>query len=125
MRANSFLSLPLCLSAGIALSSAAAKSQSTPEDSASQPNAIEDNRIWRPVWRDAVSTVWEGTEPVVLSGLGDAGAAISRYVEVASGLNYQDADGQWQPSQDLIELMPDGTAAALRGPTKAHFNPNP
>jgi hypothetical protein len=32
--------------------------------------------------------------------------------------------GQWVESQDLVELTPDGSAAAVRGPMKAYFNPN-
>jgi len=45
-------------------------------------------------------------------------------VDVGSGLNYLDANGNFQPSRDLIELMQDGSAAALRGPIKAYFSPD-
>ncbi len=31
---------------------------------------------------------------------------------------------QWRPSEDLIELQSDGSAAALRGQHKIHFSPN-
>ena len=41
-----------------------------------------------------------------------------------TGLNYQDESGTWRESQDLIELMPDGSAAALRGSLKARFSAN-
>ena len=48
-----------------------------------------------------------------------------RYVEIASGLNYLDpATGQYQPSQDLIELTADGGAAAVHGPAKLYVKPN-
>lgn len=42
------------------------------------------------------------------------------------GLNYvpDPATGEWAVSQDLIELMPDGSAAALRGPAKLYAKAN-
>jgi hypothetical protein len=46
------------------------------------------------------------------------------YVKMGTGLNYQDESGTWRESQDLIELLPDGSAAALRGSLKAHFSAN-
>jgi hypothetical protein len=38
-------------------------------------------------------------------------------------LNYLDNSGEWRESEDLIELMPDGGAAALRCPNKVLFSP--
>jgi hypothetical protein len=49
---------------------------------------------------------------------------IHRFVAVGSGLNYLDDSGQFQSSKDLIELMPDGSAAALHAPLKVRFSPN-
>lgn len=46
------------------------------------------------------------------------------YIEVASGLNYVDENGQWAEAQDLIELTYDGRAAALRGQTKLYAEAN-
>jgi hypothetical protein len=43
-------------------------------------------------------------------------------VQVGTGLNYLDASGAWQPSQDLIELTPDGGAAASRGSYKVYWS---
>ncbi len=48
----------------------------------------------------------------------------STFVEVASGLNYQDESGIWRASGDLIELADDGGAVALQGPIKVRFNGN-
>lgn len=45
-------------------------------------------------------------------------------IEVGNGLNYIDSNNAWQQSQDLIELTPDGGAAALLLPNKAFFGPN-
>jgi hypothetical protein len=43
---------------------------------------------------------------------------VHRITEVGASLNYQDDNGEWQPAADLIELMPDGGAAALRAQNK-------
>jgi hypothetical protein len=45
-------------------------------------------------------------------------------VELGSGLNYQTASGDFLPSQDLVELLPDGSAAAAHGPLTVHFSPD-
>ncbi len=75
--------------------------------------------------RDGVSTTWEATEPVTNAVTGAVTNVPHRYVEIASGLNYLDpATGQYQPSQDLIELASDGGAAALHGPAKLYVKPN-
>lgn len=55
--------------------------------------------------------------------LGQAVAQTNSYVEVGTGLHYLQT-GQWVDSQDLIELQPDGSAAAVRGPHKVYFAPN-
>lgn len=48
-----------------------------------------------------------------------------RYVEYGSGLHYQDDFGQWQESQEVIDLDPATQGAvAERGPWKAFFSPN-
>lgn len=52
-----------------------------------------------------------------------------QFIQVESGLNYIDYStgpaGAWRPSEDLIELTPDGGAAALHGPNKVYFSPTP
>jgi len=74
--------------------------------------------------RDASSSTVTWTESISNAVTGAVSQRNHSYVQVGSGLNYQDEAGQWQPSQDLIELTADGGAAALRGPHKVHFNPN-
>jgi hypothetical protein len=50
--------------------------------------------------------------------------AASQYVELASGLNYQDPAGAWLQTQELFEPLPDGGYAAERGPHKLRLAPN-
>ena len=38
------------------------------------------------------------------------------YVELASGLNFKDANGQWQPTREEFNATPDGGLAAEFGP---------
>ena len=48
-----------------------------------------------------------------------------RYTEVATGMHYQDANGQWAESKEQIDLLPNGQgAAAQQGQHKALFPPN-
>jgi len=61
------------------------------------------------VSRDAHSRVWERTV-YERSPSGQAIAMKHRYVELATGLNYW-SNGQWQESQELIELFPGGAIA--------------
>jgi hypothetical protein len=79
---------------------------------------------WSITARDQMSITREYVEPVLDASTGKTTNKVHRIVEVGNGLNYQDASGQWHPSQDLIELMPDGSAAATHGPLKVFFSPN-
>lgn len=80
---------------------------------------------WHPGRRDTTSTIWEATENPTNGVDGSASTAVHQYVEVATGLNYVNPiTGLYEPSEDLIELSPDGTAGALRGPTKLYVQPN-
>jgi hypothetical protein len=79
---------------------------------------------WGVTARDGCTATHEATEVVTNSVTGEVTNRLHRYIEVTSGLNYLNDAGQWIPSQDLIELSGDGGAAALRGPTKVHFNAN-
>ncbi len=73
---------------------------------------------------DANSSAVAWVEQFTNATTGEITQRNHNYVQVGSGINYRDEAGQWQPSQDLIELTADGGAAALRGPHKLHFNPN-
>lgn len=47
----------------------------------------------------------------------------SRIVELGTGLNYLDSSGVWTESQDLIEPLPNGGAAAVHGRYSVYFSP--
>jgi len=74
--------------------------------------------------RDANSSTVAWTERLTNAVTGQVTQQNHSYVMVGTGLNYQDESGAWRESRDLIELLPDGSAAALRGPNKVGFNPN-
>ena len=46
---------------------------------------------------------------------------IHKVTELAVGMHYQDANGQWQESKEQIDILPDGTAAAINGRHQAFF----
>src|SRR6266542_1774640 len=74
--------------------------------------------------RDGNSSTVEWTERLINHATGQVTEKNHSYVSVGTGLNYQDESGAWRESHDLIELLPDGSAAALRGQHKVHFSPN-
>jgi hypothetical protein len=84
------------------------------------------SRTQQALARDTISTTWEVLAQTFYPATGVLTSRTNRYVELGAGLNYlsNPATGQWAPSEDLIELMPDGSAAALKGPTKLYLNPN-
>ena len=76
--------------------------------------------------RDGMSTTWQATEQVNHPLTGVVTNVTHQYVEIASGLNYvpDPATGEWAVSEDLIQLMPDGTPlpsgdqpSCMRNPT--------
>jgi hypothetical protein len=73
------------------------------------------------VANDANSRIWERTAYEQGPG-GQVVAAKQSYTELATGLNYQDpTTGQWVPSKEEIDILPDGTAAATNGQHQAYF----
>ena len=66
---------------------------------------------------------WQKTERLTNSLTGTIVDNVAKLTELGNGVCYQDSNGQWVDSQDLIELTPTG-AAGMRGPLKAHFSPN-
>jgi hypothetical protein len=78
---------------------------------------------WQITDRDAHSQVRSRTS-VEWDAL--AGRSVERrhnYIELATGLNYLQ-DGQFVPSREIIELLPDGFAVARQGQHQVIFNPN-
>src|SRR6266568_6428680 len=106
------------------LTGTALLAQTTSQERISTTEAKTDSSTLRVITRDANSSTVEWTELLTNAVTGEVTQQNHRYVTVGTGLNYQDESGQWRPSEDLIELQPDGSAAALRGPHKIHFSPN-
>jgi len=75
------------------------------------------------VYRDGNEIIWEHTtwDP----SHSDPGKLIPhthRYVEAGTGISYkQTENGPWLSSQDVINLLPDGTASATNAPCKAYW----
>lgn len=76
------------------------------------------------VSRDANSRIWGWTE----YEQGPDGQAVSKthsYTELASGLCYRaGGDGPWADSQEQINILPDGSAAATNGQYQVFFPGN-
>ena len=70
--------------------------------------------------QDGNSQVWERT--VYQAGPnGEITTNLQTYTELASGLNYIDSTGAWQPSKEEIAIKPDGTASATQGQHQSFF----
>ena len=70
--------------------------------------------------QDANTRVWQRQEYEA----GPNGQIVTNthsYYELATGLNYLDSSGNWQPSMEQIDVLPDGTASATQGQQKIHF----
>src|SRR5205823_7422019 len=63
------------------------------------------------------------TTQAATNELGEATVKTNRYTEFQAGLYYLDENGQWQESQEVIELTAQG-AAAQHGAHKVFFSPN-
>ncbi|MBI5386478.1 MAG: hypothetical protein HZA90_17540 [Verrucomicrobia bacterium] len=89
---------------------------------ASSRTTAQDNQpAYAVVARGPHHRVWQRTEERKLPN----GRTIEEkhaYTELASGMHYWE-NGQWQESQEVIELLADG-AAAMKGPMKVIFAPN-
>ena len=72
------------------------------------------------VQQDANSRVWQ-RETYELSPSGEITTNTQSYTELASGLNFLDASGQYVPSKEEIDIQPDGTASATQGQHKVYF----
>jgi hypothetical protein len=73
------------------------------------------------VSRDANSCIWERTN-YIQGPNGQVIAKTHHYTELATGLNFQDpTTGQWTPSKEEIDILPDGSAVAANGQHRAYF----
>ena len=71
------------------------------------------------VSRDANSRVWQRLTRQI-SPSGQVVTNVHRYVELATGLNYQ-SNGQWVESKERIGILPKGGAAATNGQHQIYF----
>jgi hypothetical protein len=73
--------------------------------------------------REAHSTIWEKIvyEPSPFGG--EPTPRVRQVTELATGLNYKDASGQWLPSRELVEPV-EGGAQAIHGQTKLRWANN-
>jgi uncharacterized repeat protein (TIGR03803 family) len=81
------------------------------------PPAATDYKI---IQQDGNSRVWRREIYSQMSN-GEVITNIQKYTELATGLNYQNDNGQWLASQEEIDLQPDGSAAAIQGQHQAYF----
>ncbi|HEY4415437.1 MAG TPA: LamG-like jellyroll fold domain-containing protein, partial [Verrucomicrobiae bacterium] len=77
---------------------------------------------YRMVEQGADHNVWQ-RETFEQAPSGQIVSKIHKYTELATGLNYQDAQGQWQPSQEAIETYAGG-AIARQGQYQVIFADN-
>jgi hypothetical protein len=71
------------------------------------------------VAKDANSSVWQQTV-YQQTDSGQVVPIIHSYTEVATGLHFWNS-GQWLDSQEVINILPNGTAAATQGQHQASF----
>jgi RHS repeat-associated protein len=71
------------------------------------------------VANDANSRVWQRTV-YELDASGNPVPKLHQYTELATGLNHL-VNGQWAASSEQINILPNGTAAAVNGQHQAYF----
>ena len=49
---------------------------------------------------------------------------VQKYTELATGMHYQDANGQWAESKETVGVLPDGRGAATQGAQQVYFPPD-
>jgi hypothetical protein len=75
------------------------------------------------VQQDGNSRVWQ-REIYEQDPNGQIVSRPHKFTELATGLNYKDSSGQWQPSKEEIDIQPDGTLAATQGQHQVFFPAN-
>jgi hypothetical protein len=79
---------------------------------------------WTATSRGECSTVWQITGSLSNDASGSSIPQSHTVTEVSSGLNYLE-NGQWRQSIEVIEATTNGFAAALHGPNRVYFDPDP
>src|SRR6516162_573766 len=83
---------------------------------------LPDPSTWSSTPIDWSSSVRQFAEAITNNETGEVTTEMRQVIAVGDGLNYIDeTTGAWRESEDLIEMLPDGTAAASRCPTKVFF----
>jgi hypothetical protein len=85
--------------------------------------AIPDASAWPSTPIDWCSSVRIFPEWITNNHTGEVTVKTHGVIAMGSGLNYIDESGTWRESEDLLEMLPDGTAAARRCPNKVFLNP--
>jgi hypothetical protein len=95
---------------------------SVPEISA-KTKALPPDTAYAVVGRGANQRVWEKIS-YELGADGKAHPKKHRFIELATGMHYMNANGQWVESQEQINILPQGGAAAVQGQYQVYFPAN-
>ena len=98
--------------------------RSSPPKPAFSTQLLPDPSAWASTPIDWTSSHRAFPQWVTNTQTGEVTVQNHQVIEVGNGLNYIDSNGAWQQSQDLIELTPDGGAAAVHLPNKVFFGPS-
>ena len=122
-RSNLFLAMKIpCFAIVLSAIGSVGLRAQTPTTAASHGNlpAPTDYKI---VQQDANSRVWQ-REIYEQEPNGQIVARPHQFTELATGLNYKDSSGQWQPSKEEIDIQPDGAMSATQGQHQVYFPGN-
>jgi hypothetical protein len=113
------MKLPIFILAVLSFAPACLEAQSTTQSQITVPAATP----YIIVNQDANNRVWQ-REQYEASPNGEIVTNVQTYTELATGLNFEDTNGNWQASQEEIEQQSDGTEAATQGQNKVYFPAN-
>lgn len=73
--------------------------------------------------RSAYTVAGRGADFNILQKTSSMGGTnrVRRFIQLATGLNFQNAYGQWTPSQPTISILPQGGGAATQGLHQVYF----
>lgn len=88
-----------------------------------QREALPEIKSARVVERGSHHAKWETVQEVADPISGETISVTNSYVQLETGLHYQDERGEWQESSEEIEVQP-GAAVARRGPHQVRWAAN-
>ena len=115
------MKIPIIAIVLLAIGSVGLRAQ-TPTTAATQGN-VPPPTDYQIVQQDGNSRVWQ-REIYEQEPNGQIISRPHKFTELATGLNYKDSSGQWQPSKEEIDIQPDGTLAATQGQHQVYFPGN-